>query len=149
VNVGSGNLRTSQRVYRAPYLYIAQSLGRQRLLRIGQTMRPDYELQRMRQRYAAGVRMIAHVRAYALLAPILWQRFGYCATSHGGQWFTPDRKLVTLAGMFRLRGPENLVTADALLALFGAIFPDEPYAGIARYRICEAYIMSARGNGKY
>lgn len=109
-------------------------------------MRPDYELQRIRQRYASTIRMVAYVRAYAVLAPILWRRFAYCSAGQGGQWFSPDRKLMLMAGMFRLRGPDNLVTAEALRSLFAVVFPDQPYAGIAQYRISEAYIQSARVN---
>lgn len=136
------NVRSSQRVYRAPYVYFAQTTERARVVRIGSTMRPVYELQRMRKRYAREIQWLCCVRAYAVLAPILWARFAYC--SAGGQWFHPDRHLLQLVERLALLDSERLIAPDQLRAIFEAVFPDAPYVGIAQYRTSETFLRRSR-----
>lgn len=137
------NVRASQRVYRAPYVYLAQSAERARLVRIGHTLRPGYELQRMHKRYSNPVQWLCGVRAYAVLAPILWARFAYCSAG-GGQWFHPDRHLMHFAERVSARNPEELLAVDVLRSIFSAVFPDAPYVGIAQYRLSETYLQRSR-----
>lgn len=136
------NVRSSQRVYRAPYVYFAQTAERARVVRIGTTMRPAYELQRMQQRYASPVQWLCSVRAFAVLAPILWARFAYC--SAGGQWFHPDRRLLHMVDELSKRDAERLFSVDQLRELFIAVFPEAPYVGVAQYRLSETYIRRCR-----
>ncbi len=136
------NVRSSQAVYRAPYVYFCQTAERASIVRIGSTMRPVYELQRLQKRYASPIALLAHVRAYSVLAPILWARFGHCAV--GRQWFHPDRRLLHLAQALNERNPEALISVDELRALFEAVFPEEPYIGVAQYRLSETYIRRTR-----
>lgn len=136
------NVRNSQRVYRAPYVYFAQSAERARVVRIGQTMRPGYELHRMQQRYKHPVQWLCGVRAFAVLAPILWARFAYCAA--GGQWFHPDRRLLQLVCELCRLDAEQLITVDKLREIFLAVFPDSPYVGVAQYRLSETYLRRCR-----
>lgn len=137
------NVRSSQRVYRAPYVYFAQSSERTRVVRIGQTMRPAYELQRMQQRYASPVGWLGGVRAFAVLAPILWARFAYCCA--GGQWFHPDRRVMHLIERMNAQQPEQLLSVDQLRSIFAAVFPESPYVGIAQYMQSQAYLLRERG----
>lgn len=137
------NVRSSQRVYRAPYVYFAQSTERARVVRIGQTMRPAYELQRLQQRYASPVRWLCGVRAFAVLAPILWARFAYCCA--GGQWFHPDRRVMLLVEQLNSREPEQLLSVDQLRATFAAVFPESPYVGVAQYMQSRSYLQLERG----
>lgn len=136
------SVRTSQLVYRAPYVYVAQSAEHSRVMRIGSTTRPVVELRRMQQRYAAPVQWLCGVRALAVLAPILWARFGYCRA--GGQWFHPDRRLHQLIELLCERDAESLLSADQLRDMFAAVFPESPYVGIAAYRVSETYIRRGR-----
>lgn len=131
-----------QRMYRAPFVYFCQSLEAPRLVRIGHTMRPTYELQRLQQRYEFGLLWHCQVRAFAILAPILWARFAYCGA--GGQWFHPDRRLMAMVEVLNHRDEDSLLTADQLRTLFGIVFPDNPYAGIAQYRMSETYVRRTR-----
>jgi hypothetical protein len=136
------NVRNSQSVYRAPYVYFAQSAEGPRVVRIGQTMRPGYELQRMQARYSSAVQWLCGVRAFAVLAPILWARFAYCSV--GRQWFAPDRRLLLMIERLSARDPERLLTPDQLRAVFVGVFPESPYAGIAQYRMSETYLRRSR-----
>lgn len=138
------NVRSASLVYRAPYLYIAQSAEQSRVMRIGSTMRPVVELRRMQQRYAAPVQWLCGVRALAVLAPILWARFSYCRA--GGQWFHPDRRLQQLIDQLCARDAESLLSADHLRDVFTAVFPESPYVGITAYRCSETYIRRCRTN---
>jgi hypothetical protein len=105
-------------------------------------MRPGYELQRLEKRYAFGLMWQCQVRAFAVLAPILWLRFQYC--SAGRQWFHPDRHLLAMIEVLNLRNSEQLLTADQLRTLFGIVFPENPYAGVAQYRLSETYVRRTR-----
>lgn len=138
------NVRSSQLVYRAPYVYVAQSAESSRVMRIGSTMRPAYELQRMQGRYSAPVQWLCGIRAFAVLAPILWARFAYC--SAGGQWFHPDRRLLLLVEQFAARKADTLLAVDQLRAVFAVVFPESPYVGIAQYRLSATYVMRCRIN---
>lgn len=135
-------IRTPQLVYRAPYVYLCQSAEKSRLIRIGHTMRPVYERQRLEKRYAHGVAWLCNVRAFAVLAPVLWARFAYC--SAGRQWFHPDRRLFLLADQLESRNSETLLSVDDLQGIFAAVFPEAPYTGIAQYRISQTYITRCR-----
>lgn len=135
-------IRTPQLVYRAPYVYLCQSSERSRLIRIGQTMRPGYEQLRLEKRYQHSLLWLAHVRAFAVLAPVLWARFSYC--SAGRQWFHPDRRLLVLLHQLEHRDSEALLTVDDLQSIFAAVFPEAPYIGIAQYRVAETYIRHSR-----
>lgn len=137
------NVRNSQVIYRAPYLYCAQSTESSHVIRIGHTMRPGYELQRMQARYKHPVRWLCGVRAFAVLAPILWDRFAYCSV--GRQWFHPDRRLLLFVQQLAELDPERLLTANQLQAVFFSVFPDCPYVGIAPYRTSQAYVLRSRG----
>lgn len=139
------NLRASQRAYRAPYVYFAQSEQRapSPVIRIGHTLRPGYELQRMQRRYPRTV-LLAHARAFMVLAPILWQRFAYCGV--GGQWFALDRRLSHLVALIRARDAEVLLAVDDLRAVLAAVFPEAPYVGVREYRLSETYLRRSRIN---
>ena len=114
-------------------------------MHIGQTMRPLVEVQRLQQRYAARLRLLAYARAYSVLAPVLWARFAHVLAGAGGaQWYMPDRRLVAVAKLLRRRDPEQLITTDELLAMFTVVFPEAPFPGIGEYRTCEAYIQQVR-----
>lgn len=136
------NVPSSQSVYRAPYVYFCQTAESTGIVRIGSTMRPVYELQRLQKRYANPLALLAYVRAYAVLAPILWARFERCAV--GRQWFKPDRRLMHLVHAVNERNPEALISVDELRALFEAVFPEDPYIGVAQYRLSETYIRRTR-----
>lgn len=135
-------MRLAQQVYRAPYLYFCQTSESNRIVRIGTTTRPAYEQQRLQQRYASALLWLLHVRAYAVLAPILWQRFEYCAV--GRQWFNPDRRLLHLVEQLGLAHPERLITVNKLQGIFVSVFPESPFVGVAQYRLSETYIRSTR-----
>lgn len=137
------NIRASQRVYRAPFLYLVQSPDDPRMVRIGHTNRPDYELQRMQHRFGV-LRMLACVRAYQVLGQILCERFGYCA--QGAQWFLPDRRVLLLAHMLADREPDALLSVGCVAELFARVFPDSPWLGVAEYRRSETYIRRTRRN---
>ena len=136
------NVPSSQTVYRAPYVYFCQTAERARVVRIGQTMRPSYELQRMQSRYSSPVQWLCGVRAFSVLAPILWSRFAYI--SAGRQWFHPDRRLSHMVELLSARDPERLLTVDQLRDVFAAVFPESPYVGIAQYRLSETYMRHSR-----
>lgn len=136
------NVRSSQAVYRAPYVYFCQTAENTHVVRIGSTMRPGYELQRLQKRYSSPLVWLAHVRAYSVLAPILWKRFEHCAV--GRQWFHPDRRLLLLVDQLIELDPERLVSVDQLRCVFGAVFPENPYVGVTQYRISETYIRRTR-----
>jgi hypothetical protein len=132
------NVPTSQVVFRAPYLYCAR---RSSAIRIGHTLRPGYEAQRLQTRYGA-VEWLCCIRAFAILAPILWQRFAYCAV--GGQWFTAERRLLLLVDQLNARDPDQLLSVDALRNVFAVVFPDSPFVGVADYRLSETCISRSR-----
>lgn len=134
------NVRTSQIVYRAPYVYLAKC---PQGVRIGHTLRPSYEQQRMQRRYGSA-ELLCAVRAYAVLAGILRERFDYGCQN--GQWFATDRRMIALVEQLRARDPERLITANQLGVIFLAVFPDLPYVGIARYRLSQAYLQASRYN---
>lgn len=135
------NVRSSQVVYRVPYVYVVASNIKQPLLRIGHTLRPAYEIQRMQARYAEAS-WLCGVRAYAVLASILWRRFEYCLAR--GQWFYPDRRLSRLVEQFAARDAEKLLTVDQLREVFAYVFPESPYVGVADYMRSQTYLEQSR-----
>ena len=136
------NIHSAQLAYRAPYVYFAQSAERVRVVRIGQTMRPTFEFARLQRRHQHPIVMLLAVRAYAVLAPILWARFAHCSV--GRQWFLPDRRLLRLIEILSERDPEQLLQCDALRDVLAEVFPENPYQGVALYRVAETCIRRSR-----
>lgn len=136
------NVRRAQRVYRAPYVYFCQTVERSRVVRIGHTTRPAYEQQRLQARYRQPITWLANVRAFAVLAPILWSRFAYCSV--GNQWFFPDRRVMRLVSIVSSMNADKLLAVDDVRRIFSVVFPENPYTGIAQYRLSETYIRHSR-----
>lgn len=131
-------------MYRAPYVYFVRAA---RGVRISHTLRPGYELQRMQGRYGE-VQWLCGIRAYAVLASILWARFGYCRVRAG--WFQPDRRVMLLAEHLTARDPDQLLSVAELRRVFSVVFPESPFVGIADYRLSQTYIERSRCKyGKY